>query len=69
MRLSIVQPEATVALNGSKNAGILATSIIGAFDPAVLQKVALYKKKLEAEVMEKVEKLKGEGWGNKFDIG
>src|SRR5579863_319626 len=33
-------PVATVALNGAKNAGILAGSIIGAFDPAVLAHVA-----------------------------
>jgi 5-(carboxyamino)imidazole ribonucleotide mutase len=71
--LSILQmpggiPVATVALNGSKNAGILAASIIGAFDPMVQQKVALYKKKLEKEVMEKVVKLKAEGWGNGFDV-
>ena len=71
--LSILQmpggiPVVTVALNGSKNAGILAASIIGAFDPMVQQKVAQYKKKLEAEVMEKVEKLKAEGWGNGFDM-
>jgi 5-(carboxyamino)imidazole ribonucleotide mutase len=70
--LSILQmpggiPVATVALNGSKNAGILAASIIGAFDPIVQQKVALYKKKLEAEVLEKVEKLKADGWENGFD--
>ena len=70
--LSILQmpggiPVATVALNGSKNAGILAASIIGAFDPMVQQKVAQYKKKLEAEVMEKVGKLKAEGWDNGFD--
>jgi 5-(carboxyamino)imidazole ribonucleotide mutase len=70
--LSILQmpggiPVATVALNGAKNAGILAASIIGAFDPMVQQKVVLYKKKLEAGVMDKVGKLKAEGWGNGFD--
>jgi len=70
--LSILQmpggiPVATVALNGSKNAGILAASIIGAFDPMVQQKVAVYKKKMETEVMEKVDKLKSAGWRNGFD--
>ena len=70
--LSILQmpggiPVATVALNGSKNAGILAASIIGAFDPMVQQTVTLYKKKLEAEVLEKVGKLKADGWENGFD--
>ncbi|HEY6901077.1 MAG TPA: 5-(carboxyamino)imidazole ribonucleotide mutase [Puia sp.] len=70
--LSILQmpggiPVATVALNGAKNAGILAGSIIGAFDPAVAGRVAAYKAKLEAEVMEKVNRIKDEGWSNSFD--
>ncbi len=70
--LSILQmpggiPVATVALNGSKNAGILAGSIIGAFDPAVSKLVAGYKAKLEEEVLSKVDRLKSEGWENNFD--
>ena len=70
--LSILQmpggiPVATVALNGAKNAGILAGSIIGAFDPAVRARVAAYKAKLEEEVLSKVNRLKNEGWGNEFD--
>lgn len=70
--LSILQmpngiPVATVALNASKNAGILAASIIGAFDGPIAQKVIDYKKNLEAEVMKKVETLKHNGWENKFD--
>jgi 5-(carboxyamino)imidazole ribonucleotide mutase len=60
-------PVATVALNGAKNAGILAGSIIGAFDPAVQARVADYKKKLEHEVLEKVDRLKSDGWANEFD--
>src|SRR5450755_4187583 len=61
--LSILQmpggiPVATVALNGAKNAGILAASIIGAFDPVIGGKVAAYKKTMENEVMKKVGKLK-----------
>jgi 5-(carboxyamino)imidazole ribonucleotide mutase len=60
-------PVATVALNGAKNAGILAGSIIGTFDPAVLARVADYKKKLEQEVLEKVDRLKSDGWTNEFD--
>ena len=56
--LSILQmpggvPVATVALNGAKNAGILAAQIIGAFDEAVGQKMAAYKKQLNDEVLEK----------------
>ena len=70
--LSILQmpngiPVATVALNGAKNAGILAANIIGAFDDAVAAKVINYKKSLEAEVLKKVEFLKSTGWENKFD--
>lgn len=70
--LSILQmpngiPVATVALNAAKNAGILAAAIIGAFDTPTGEKVAAYKKNLEAEVLKKVDKLKAEGWMNKFD--
>ena len=70
--LSILQmpggiPVATVALNGAKNAGILAATIIGAFDPAVSARIIAYKKNLETEVLKKVDKLKGEGWKNEFD--
>jgi 5-(carboxyamino)imidazole ribonucleotide mutase len=70
--LSILQmpngiPVATVALNGAKNAGILAASIIGAFDEEVGKKVADYKKTLEKEVIEKASKLKDNGWKNDFD--
>jgi 5-(carboxyamino)imidazole ribonucleotide mutase len=70
--LSILQmpngiPVATVALNAAKNAGILAATIIGAFEKAVAEKVVAYKKNLEAEVLKKVHKLKSEGWENSFD--
>lgn len=70
--LSILQmpsgiPVAAVALNGAKNAGILAASILGAFDTAIGDKVTAYKKQLETEVIGKVEKLKGLGWQNSFD--
>src|SRR6201991_3234416 len=70
--LSILQmpggiPVATVALNGAKNAGILAATIIGAFDPTVSVRITAYKKGLEAEVLKKVDKLKSEGWRNEFD--
>jgi len=70
--LSILQmpngiPVATVALNGAKNAGILAASIIGAFDASIGNKVAAYKKQLETEVLSKVAKLKDAGWENGFD--
>lgn len=70
--LSILQmpngiPVATVALNASKNAGILAASIIGAFDKHIGDKLAAYKRNLETEVLEKVQRVKGEGWSNNFD--
>lgn len=70
--LSILQmpngiPVATVALNAAKNAGILAASIIGAYDDVVSQKVKNYKRNLETDVLQKVEKLKSEGWQNNFD--
>jgi 5-(carboxyamino)imidazole ribonucleotide mutase len=70
--LSILQmpngiPVATVALNAAKNAGILAASMIGAFDAEIGEKVDDYKKRLEKEVLVKVNKLKEEGWKNDFD--
>ena len=70
--LSILQmpngvPVGTVALNASKNAGILAAEILGTADETISQKVADYKNSLNTEVIEKVEKLKREGWENKFD--
>lgn len=60
--LSILQmpngiPVATVALNAAKNAGILAASILGTSDMALLQKVADYKNDLKEQVLEKVKKL------------
>lgn len=60
--LSILQmpggvPVATVALNGAKNAGILAAQIIGSSDSTVLQAMLDYKKGLKDAVMQKVEKL------------
>jgi 5-(carboxyamino)imidazole ribonucleotide mutase len=71
--LSILQmpngiPVATVALNAAKNAGILAATIIGAFDSAIGDKVSAYKQQLEAEVLAKVEKLREKGNPNQFDL-
>ena len=70
--LSILQmsngvPVATVALNASKNAGILAAEILGTADEAISQKISEYKNSLNTEVIEKVEKMKKAGWENKFD--
>ena len=53
--LSILQmpgggPVATVALNGAKNAGILATQIVGTSDPSILNKIEAYKEVLKMNV-------------------
>ena len=55
--LSILQmpggvPVATVALNGAKNAGILAAQIIGAFNTEVAATLANYKEELKQKVKE-----------------
>ena len=55
--LSILQmpagvPVATVALNGGKNAGILAAQILGASDEKVRQRVADFKSSLKEKVLE-----------------
>ena len=56
--LSIVQmpagvPVATVAINGARNAGILAAQILGTADEALLDRVARFKQDLETRVLEK----------------
>jgi 5-(carboxyamino)imidazole ribonucleotide mutase len=61
--LSIVQmpggvPVATVAINGAKNAGILASQIIGTNDSSLREKLTAYKNKIRHEVDQKSEKLK-----------
>ncbi|MCX6202034.1 MAG: 5-(carboxyamino)imidazole ribonucleotide mutase [Bacteroidetes bacterium] len=70
--LSILQmpsgvPVATVALNGAKNAGILAAQIVGATNESVSNTIATYKNNLSNEVNEKVNKLKSD-WNNSFDV-
>jgi 5-(carboxyamino)imidazole ribonucleotide mutase len=61
--LSILQmpggvPVATVALNGAKNAGILAAQIIGSSDKCVLDKIVAYKEGLKMKVEEGAEKVR-----------
>jgi len=61
--LSILQmpggvPVATVALDGAKNAGILAAQIVGSSDEAVLQRVVDYKEGLKAKVLKGAEEVK-----------
>jgi 5-(carboxyamino)imidazole ribonucleotide mutase len=60
-------PVATVALNSAKNAGILAAEILGVSDETISRKISEYKNSLNDEVIQKVKKMKGEGWENKFD--
>src|SRR6188768_2738613 len=55
--LSILQmpggvPVATVALNGAKNAGILAAQIMGSHDKSVLNTIIAYKESLKQAVTE-----------------
>lgn len=65
--LSILQmpagvPVATVALNGAKNAGILAAQIIGSSDARVARKLEKFKKSLEEKVVESVKTIAKKGW-------
>lgn len=65
--LSILQmpggvPVATVALNGAKNAGILAAQIIGTFDKALAKKLDDYKKALKDKVEESAKTIQKKGW-------
>ncbi|KZT51300.1 phosphoribosylaminoimidazole carboxylase [Calocera cornea HHB12733] len=69
---SIVQmprgvPVATVAINNSTNAALLAIRIIGAGMPSLLQKMEKYMRDMEVEVMGKVAKLEEVGW-EKYEV-
>lgn len=55
-------PVATVAINGAKNAGILAAQMIGTGDKAVLKRIVAYKKKMEKEVLAKAQKIQTNGF-------
>jgi 5-(carboxyamino)imidazole ribonucleotide mutase len=64
---SIVQmppgiPVATVAINGAKNAGLLAAKILGISDKKIQDKVELYSKNLENTILEKSAKLNKIGY-------
>ena len=64
---SIVQmpsgiPVATVAINGGKNAGILAAKILAASDPELLSRLKAYSEKMKNEVVGKAEKLDKTGY-------
>lgn len=61
--LSILQmpggvPVATVALNGAKNAGILAAQILGSSDEAVQKRIIDYKSNLKEKVIQSSKQIK-----------
>ncbi len=65
--LSILQmpagiPVATVALDGAKNAGILAAEIIGAFTPEVADKLKVFKDNLRDKVLKAASDIEKKGW-------
>lgn len=65
--LSILQmpsgvPVATVALNGARNAGILAAQIIGATDKRVAKKLDQFKKELKNKVETSAKSMEKKGW-------
>ena len=65
--LSILQmppgvPVATVAINGAKNAGILATQMLAMSDEKYHFKIETFKKEMETVVEEKAEKLLNKGY-------
>ena len=71
--LSILQmpngvPVATVALNGAKNAGILAAQILALHDPSIAGKLEAYKEYQDDIVMESVKNVKRLGFTNEFDV-
>ena len=65
--LSILQmpagvPVATVALDGAKNAGILAAQIIGSHDKAVARKLDAYKRDMKEKVENSAQNIQKKGW-------
>ena len=65
--LSILQmpsgvPVATVALNGAKNAGILAAQIIGVHDKNVTKRLDRFKHLLQKKVEESYRMIEHKGW-------
>ncbi|MEO5976648.1 MAG: 5-(carboxyamino)imidazole ribonucleotide mutase [Chryseolinea sp.] len=65
--LSILQmpagvPVATVALDGARNAGILAVQILGTNDKAVGRALDTFKKSLKTKVESAAQKLESKGW-------
>lgn len=65
--LSILQmpagvPVATVALNGAKNAGILAAQVLGSSDKTIARKLDIFKKSLQEKVEESAKTMGRKGW-------
>jgi 5-(carboxyamino)imidazole ribonucleotide mutase len=62
--LSILQmpagvPVATVALDGAKNAGILAAQIMGAANPEIRSRIVEFKELLKKKVIDSIEEISG----------
>jgi 5-(carboxyamino)imidazole ribonucleotide mutase len=65
--LSIVQmppgvPVATVAINGAKNAALLAVQILGVADAKHAAKIREYKEELKSNVLDKAKRLEADGF-------
>lgn len=70
--LSILQmpggvPVATVALDGAKNAGILAAQIVSTSEEQVATKLKSYKNSLQDKVLNSATEVKNSGFPNEFD--
>lgn len=70
---SIVQmppgiPVATVAINGAKNAGLLAIKILAVHDKSLTEKLKTYQKNLETTVIKKAEKLEKIGYQKYLEV-
>lgn len=65
--LSILQmpagvPVATVALDGARNAGILAAQILGSHDKILARRLDKFKKSLKSKVESTAKKIESKGW-------
>jgi len=65
--LSIVQmpagiPVATVAINNSANAGLIAARILATSDEALLKRLIEYQQELEFQVLAKANHIESDGW-------
>ena len=60
-------PVATVALDASKNAAILAVEILALSNTNLSEQLVKFKEEMKVEVEEKIEKLMKHNWVNNFD--